>query len=69
MVDSWRGVAEEAIRVFVVGGGCGQEEPGIVMRVKLVTRSTVVGKTGNCPHKSKIKAFFANLDRIELITH
>ena len=39
---SGRFVAEEAIRVFVVGGGCGQEEPGIVMRVKLVTRSTVV---------------------------
>ena len=41
-VDSWRGVAEEAIRVFVVGGGSGQEEPGIIMRVKLVTGSTVV---------------------------
>ena len=32
-------MAEEAIRVSVVGGGCGQEEPGIVMRVKLVTGS------------------------------
>ena len=42
VVYSWRGVAEEAIRVFVVGGGCGQEEPGIIMRVKLVTGSTVV---------------------------
>ena len=44
VVDSWRGVAEEAIRVFVVGGGCGQEEPGlgITMRVKLATGSTVV---------------------------
>ena len=56
VVDSWRGVAEEAIRVFVVGGGCGQEEPGIIMRVKLATGSTVVEKTGNCPHESKIKA-------------
>ena len=37
-----RGVAEEAMRVFVVGGGCGQKEPGIIMRVKLVTGSTVV---------------------------
>ena len=36
------GRAEEAIRVFVVGGGCDQEEPGIIMRVKLVTGSTVV---------------------------
>ena len=42
VVDSWRGVAEEGIRVFVVGGGCGQEEPGIIMRVKSVTGSTVV---------------------------
>ena len=42
VVDLRRGVAEEAIRVFVVGGGCGQEEPGIIMRVKLVTESTVV---------------------------
>ena len=42
VVDSWRGVAEEAILVFVVGGGCGQEEPGIIMRVKLVTGCTVV---------------------------
>ena len=69
MVDSWSGVAEEAIRVFVVGGGCGQEEPGIIMRVKLATgstRSTVVEKTCNCPHESKIKAFFANRDRIRL---
>ena len=31
VVDSWRGVAEEAIQVFVVGGGCGQEEPGIII--------------------------------------
>ena len=46
MLDSRRGVAEEAIRVFVVGGGCGQEEPGIIMRVNLATRSTVVEKTG-----------------------
>ena len=66
LLDSWRGVAEEAIRVFVVGGGCGQEEPGIIMRVKLATGSTVVEKTGNCPHQSKIKAFFANRDRIGL---
>ena len=42
VVDSRRGVAEEPIRVFVVGGGCGQEEPGITMRMKLVTGSTVV---------------------------
>ena len=42
VVDSWRGVALEAIRVFVVGGRCGQEDPGIIMRVKLVTGSTVV---------------------------
>ena len=69
VVDSWRGVAEEAIRVFEVGGGCGQEEPGIIMRVKLATGSTVVEKTGNCPHESKIKASFANRDRIRLITH
>ena len=27
------GVAEEAIRVFVVGSGSGQEEPGMTMRV------------------------------------
>ena len=66
MVDSWRGVAEEAIRVFVGGGGCGQEEPGIIMRVKLATGSTIVEKPGNCPHESKIKAFFANRDRIGL---
>ena len=66
MVELWRGVAEEAIRVFVVGGRCGQEEPGIIMRVKLATGSTVVEKTGNCPHESKIKAFFANRDRIGL---
>ena len=66
VVDSWKGVAEEAIRVFVVGGGCGQDEPGIIMRVKLATGSTIVEKTGNCPHESKIKAFFANRDRIEL---
>ena len=64
VVDLWRGVAEEAIRVFVVGGGCGQEKPGIIMRVKLVTGSTVVEKTCNCPHESKIKALFANRDRI-----
>ena len=63
VVDSWRGVAEEAIRVFVVGGGCGQEEPGIIMRVKLATGSTVVEKTGNCLHESKIKAFFANREK------
>ena len=69
VVDSWRGVAREAIRLFVVGGRCGQEEPGIIMRVKLVTGNTVVEKTGNCPHESKIKAFFANRDRIGLITH
>ena len=67
--DLRSGVAEEAIRVFVVGGGCGQEEPGIIMRVDLVTGSTVVEKTGNCPNESKIKAFFANRDRIGLITH
>ena len=66
VVDSWRGVAEEAIRVFVVGGGCGQEEPGIIMRVRLATGSTVVEKTDNCPHESKIKAFLANRDRIGL---
>ena len=36
----------------VVGGGCGQEELGIIMRVKLATKSTVVEKTGNCPHES-----------------
>ena len=42
VVDSWRGVAEEAIGVFVIGGGCGQEEPVIIMRVKLVTEGTVV---------------------------
>ena len=41
VVDSWRGVAEAAIRVFVVGSGCGQEEPGIIMRVNLATGSTV----------------------------
>ena len=64
-----RGVAGETIRVFVVGGGCGQEEPGIIMLVKLATGSTVVEKTGNCPHESKIKASFANRDRIRLITH
>ena len=63
VVDSWRSVAEEAIRVFVVGGGCGQEVLGIIMRVKLATGSTVVEKTGNCLHESKIKAFFANRDR------
>ena len=51
VVDSWRGVAEEAIRVFEVGGGCGQEEPGIIMRVNLATRSTVVEKTSNCSHE------------------
>ena len=54
VVDSWRGLAEEAIRVFVVGGGCGQEERGIIMRVKLATESTVVEKTSNCPHRSKL---------------
>ena len=59
-------MSEEAIRVFVVGGGCGQEEPGIIIRVKLATGSTVVEKTGNCPHESKIKAFFTNRDRIGL---
>ena len=32
----------------------------------IATGSTVVEKTGNCPHESKIKAFFANRDRIEL---
>ena len=42
LLSGRRGVAEEAIRVFVVGGECDQEEPGIVMRVKLVTGSTVV---------------------------
>ena len=46
VLHSWRGVAEEAIRVFVVGGGCGQEEPGIIMRVKLATGSTLVERTG-----------------------
>ena len=66
VVDSWRDVAEEAIRVSVVGGGCGQEEPGIIIRVKLATGSTVVEKTGNCPQESKIKVFFANRDRIGL---
>ena len=58
------GRGQETIRMLVVGGGCGQEEPGIIMRVKLATGSTVVEKTGNCPHESKIKAFFANRDRI-----
>ena len=43
------GVAEEAILVFVVEGGCGQEKLGIIVRVKLATRSTVVEETGNCP--------------------
>ena len=31
------GMAEEAIRVFLVNCGCGQEEPGMIMCV--VTRS------------------------------
>ena len=30
---SWRGGAEEAIQVIVVGSGCGQEVPGNIMRV------------------------------------
>ena len=42
VVDSWRDVAEEAQRVLVVGGGCGQEEPGIIMRVKSATGRAVV---------------------------
>ena len=31
------GMVEEAIRVFMVRGGSGQEELGIIMRVKLAT--------------------------------
>ena len=30
--DTWRGGAEEAIYVIVVGSGCGQEEPGNIVR-------------------------------------
>ena len=65
-VDSWRSMADEAIRIFVVGGEYGQEEQGITMRVKLATGSIIVEKTSNCPHESKIKAFFANRDLIGL---
>ena len=31
--ESWGGVAEEAVRVLLVGGGSGQEEPGMIIRV------------------------------------
>ena len=31
--DTWRGGAEEAIHVIVVGSGWGQEVPGNIMRV------------------------------------
>ena len=30
---SWRGGAEEAIHVILVGSGCGQEVTGNIMRV------------------------------------
>ena len=43
----------------LVGGGCGQEEPGIITRVKLATGRAVVEKTGNCPHENKIITFSA----------
>ena len=57
LVDSWRGVADEAIRVFVLGGGRGQED-------RYVSEiSDRKHRSGNCPHESKIKAFFANRDR------
>ena len=35
--ESWGGVAQEAICVVLVGSGSGQEEPGMIMRVKLAT--------------------------------
>ena len=38
---SWRGGAEEAIYVIVVESGCGQEEPGNIMRVQLATLNKV----------------------------
>ena len=52
--------------MVLVGSGSGQEEPGMIMRVKLATGNGPEEKAGNCPHQSKIKAFFQNRDRMAL---
>ena len=67
--DSWRGVAYEAIRVLVVGRWCGQEEPGIIMQVKLATGSTVVEKTGNAHMKARSKHSLLTETASNLITY
>ena len=57
-VIKWkRAWPEEAIHVKYLQAGCGQMEPGSVMRVKLATGSCTEQKSNNCPHLSKIKGF------------
>ena len=46
------------MQVFLAEGGRVQKEPGMIMRVYLATGSGPKEKTSNCPHQSKIKAFF-----------
>ena len=48
---------EEAIDAKILRAGCGQEEPGSIMRVKLATGSYHEQKSNNCPHQSNIKGF------------
>ena len=46
--------AEEAIHIKFCGG---QEEPGSIMLVKLVTGSCHEQKSSNCPNQSEINGF------------
>ena len=57
-------MAEVAIQVFVVGGGCGQEEPGIIMRVKLATGNTVVERPVIAHMKARSKLTETALDKV-----
>ena len=48
---------DEAIHIKILRAGCGQEESGSIMRVKLATESCHEQKSSNSPHQSKIKGF------------
>ena len=53
-VIKWKGAwPEKAIHVKILRAGCGQEEPGSIMQVKLAG-SYHVQKFSNYPHQSKI---------------
>ena len=51
------GVARGSHTCKILQAGRGQEEPGSIMRVKLVIGSCHKQKSSNCPHQSKIKGF------------